>query len=271
MLEIQVLISKKGTKVVTASQLHQVLDLPRQQYAVNVRRWIKDTYNFSDGIRRPVAMKDYGVRKWKDNPIMEDYYLTIELAKLVALHARSKVKMSVARQLAAQEEPAAHGWLLSREQVLAVLDLTKAMGLVSCQEACEKRHLAVYASRNGGRATDWWQYRSEVLGYSVEALREHLRKSGRKVSGKNQRQLLMSADKYEIIRVAVIDLFMAMGKTEGYARVMGDLAKTFAAEMHIDIYDDREAGLALDFTPAVNPAIVQEVKAGKKGAVLANW
>jgi hypothetical protein len=41
--------------------------------------------------------------------------------------------------------------------------------------------------------------------------------------------------------------------------------------MHIDIYDDREAGLALDFTPPVNPEIVQEVKAGKKGAVLANW
>jgi phage anti-repressor protein len=271
MLEIQVLISKKGTKVVTASQLHQVLDLPRQQYAVNVRRWIKDTYNFCDGIRRPVAMKDYGVRKWRDNPIMEDYYLTIELAKLITLHARSKVKMSVARQLAAQEEPGDREAMLSREQILAVLDLTKAMGLVSCQEACERRHLATYESRNGGRATDWWQHRAEVLGYSTEALRAQLRKSGLKVAGKSQKQLLMSADKYEIIRIAVIDLFMGIGKSERYARVMGDLAKTFASEMHIDIYDDREAGLALDFTPPVNPEIVQEVKAGKKGAVLANW
>ncbi|MBX2928443.1 MAG: antA/AntB antirepressor family protein [Saprospiraceae bacterium] len=268
-MEIQVLISKKGTKVVTATQLHQALELPHQHYPVNVRKWIKDVYNFQDGIRRPVAMKDYGVRKWKDNPIVEDYYLTIEMAKHIALHSRSRVKMAISRQLVAHEDVLEQGDLLTKEQVLAVLDLTKAMGLVSCQDACERRHLETYEQRNGGRATDWWQYRSEVLGYSVDALRERLRKSGLKVNGKNRKQLLMRSDKHELVRTAVIDLFMSMGKRESYARVMGDLAKVFAKELNVEIFDDRDDALAL--APAVNPTVVEEVKAGAKGAVLSCW
>ncbi len=270
-MEIQVLISKKGTKVVIATQLHQVLQLPHQHYPVNVRKWIKDAYDFHDGIRRPVAMKDYGVRKWKDNAIVEDYYLTIELAKHIALHSRSRVKMEVARQLALHEDLYEQEALLTKEQVLAVLDLTKAMGLVSCQEACERRHMETYEERNGGRATDWWQYRSEILGYSVDALRERLRVSGQKVAGKNRKELLMHLDKYEIIRTAVIDLFMAMGKKESYARLLGDLAKSFAREMNVEIYDDRAEIPALELAPAVNPTVVQEVKAGSKEAVLAHW
>lgn len=270
-MEIQVLISKKGTKVVTATHLHQILQLPHQHYPVDVRKWIKDVYSFQDGIRRPVAMKDYGTRKWKDNPIVEDYYLTIELAKHIALHSRSRVKMAVARQLSGYEDVMEHDSLLSKEQVLAVLDLTKAMGLVSCQEACERRHLETYEERNGGRATDWWQHRSEVLGYSVDALRERLRLSGIKVAGKNRKQLLMHLDKYEIVRTAVIDLFMAMGKKESYARMLGDLAKVFAKEMNVEIFDDREDLPALALAPDVNATVVQEVKAGQRGAVLGQW
>lgn len=270
-MEIQVLISKKGTKVVVATQLHQALQLPHQHYPVNVRKWIKDAYQFHDGIRRPVAMKDYGVRKWKDNPIVEDYYLTLELARLVTLHSRSRVKMEVARQLQAQEDPREQDHLLSKEQVLAVLELTKAMSLVSCQEACERRHLQAYEARNGGRATDWWQHRADVLGYSVAALREQLRRSGQKINGRNRKELLMQIDKYEIVRAAVIDLFMSMGKSEAYARQLGDLAKTFAQEMKLEIYNDQTDMPALDFGPSVDSSLVGEVKHGSRQAVLANW
>ena len=35
--------------------------------------------------------------------------------------------------------------------------------------------------------------------------------------------MLMQVDKYEMIRTGVIDLFIAMGKTERYARNLGDL------------------------------------------------
>jgi phage anti-repressor protein len=270
-MEIQVLISKKGTKVVIATQLHQALQLPHQHYPINVRKWIKDAYSFQDGIRRPIAMKDYGVRKWKDNPIVEDYYLTVELAKQIALHSRSRVKMDIARQLAVHDDVQEREGMLSKEQVLAVLDLTKAMGLVSCQDACERRHLETYEERNGGRATDWWQYRSEVMGYSVEELRQRLSLSGRKVAGKNRRQLLMQLDKHEIVRSAVIDLFMSMGKSEAYARTLGDLAKVFAQEMNVEIFDDSSDLPALPLGPSVNPAVVNEVKAGKREAVLACW
>ena len=98
-MELEVLQSKKGTKVVSASNLHQVLKLPVAQYGVNVRGWLKDFYEFSDGgIRRPQALRDYARRPRPGEPV-EDFYLTLELAKLIVLRTRSKVKLKYARLL----------------------------------------------------------------------------------------------------------------------------------------------------------------------------
>lgn len=258
-MELQVLISKKGTKVVTATNLHQALELSSQQYAVNIRKWLEDIYQFQDGIRKPVKMQDYAPRKIADSAIVEDYYLSIETAKCIVLSSKSKVKLKYAKFLQQQEDrPEVAIDMLSTDQVFAVLDLVKAMGLVSCQEACEQRHLRVYEERNGGDAANWWQHRAEILGYSVDALREKMRQIGRRATGKSQRQMLMQIDKYEIIRMGVIDLFMALGKNDKYARSMGDLAKNFAKELNIEIFDDRDG--ANIFAPQVNPQILHAVK-----------
>ena len=99
MTQLEILISKKGTKVVTASNLHQVLGLPAAQYAANVRRWLKDFYEFADGgIRKPQVMRDHARRPRPGEPL-EDYYLTLELAKLIALRTTSKVKLKYVRLL----------------------------------------------------------------------------------------------------------------------------------------------------------------------------
>ncbi len=97
-MHLEVIVSKQGTRVVTASQLHTVLALPAHHYGRNVRRWLKDVYEFSDGIRRPEALRDFARRPRPDEPL-EDYYLTLELAKLAALRTNSKQKAKVARQL----------------------------------------------------------------------------------------------------------------------------------------------------------------------------
>jgi phage anti-repressor protein len=97
-MELEVLQSKQGTKVVTASNLHDVLSLPVRQYAVVLRRWMKDIYEFEDGIRRPQAYRDYAKRPRPGEPI-EDFYLTLQLAKLIALRTNSKHKLRCARLL----------------------------------------------------------------------------------------------------------------------------------------------------------------------------
>jgi phage anti-repressor protein len=98
-MELVILESKKGTKVVSATNLYQVLQLPTAQYTAKVRRWMRDLYEFSDGgIRKPQVMRDYARRPRPGEPL-EDYYITLELAKLISLRTTSKVKLKYARFL----------------------------------------------------------------------------------------------------------------------------------------------------------------------------
>jgi phage anti-repressor protein len=268
-MELQVLISKKGTKVVTATNLYYVLQLPDQHYGTNVKKWFREVYEFSDGIRRPEKMKDFADRPRKDNPVLKDYYISVELAKLITLQSRSKHKFKYAKWLQSLEGKTEKPDLLTKDQVLAMMRIAKAMGMVSCQESSERQHMKVYEERNGGKANNWWQYRADVMGYSSQNLRDKLKQSGKGSKGKSQRNMLMQLDKYEMVRTGVIDLFMAMGKSEAYAQNLGDLAKVFAKELQVEIFDDRDTIPAL--TPSIDPSVINEVKELQKGEVLSVW
>lgn len=98
-MELEVLQSRKGTKVVSATSLHTALRLPTHHYGTSVRRWLRDLYEFGDGgIRKPQPLRDFAKRPRPGEPI-EDFYLTLELAKLIALRTNSKVKLKYARIL----------------------------------------------------------------------------------------------------------------------------------------------------------------------------
>ena len=101
---IQVLVSKKGTKVVIASHLHQALRIPMFKFNRNVAKWIKDVYAFEDDIRMPKEFKDFGERKFEFSK-QKDFYLSLELARLICLQADadSKVKLALAKHLATIE------------------------------------------------------------------------------------------------------------------------------------------------------------------------
>ncbi len=98
-MDLQILVSKKGTKVVKASNLYLALGLPNKQYTANLRRWLHDVYEFRDSIRKPAAMKDYALRPKHAGDdrekLVDDYYLSIEFAKLVTLSSNSKSKKSM--------------------------------------------------------------------------------------------------------------------------------------------------------------------------------
>ena len=270
-MELQILTSKKGTKVVTATNLHYVLQLPNHHYAANVKKWLNDVYEFKDGIRKPVMLRDFAKRSVKDNPVLQDYYISVELAKLITLNSKSKVKQKYAKWLFSIEDRLENAELLSKDQVMAVLELTKAMGLMSCQEACERQHLKTYEERNSGSAANWWKHRSQILGYSVDRLKKKMKLLGKSSSGKSQRQMLQQLDKHEMVRTGVVDLFMAMGKNERYARNLGDLAKFFAKELKLDIVDDRKGNNLSFSSPNINPDLIHQLKAFKKEGVLALW
>jgi hypothetical protein len=260
LMELQVYISKKGTKVVAATELHQALQLTDHHYATNIKRWLSDIYAFGDDIRRPEKLRDFAPRKVAGNPLLKDYYLSLELAKLITLASKSKVKLKYAKWLSHMADEVDQPDELSKEEVLQVLELTKAMSMVSCQEAAEKKHMKVYASRNGGGTNNWWQYRAQVMGYSAPKLRRELKRRGKSAQGKTQRQMLLQLDPQELIRTAVIDFFMSQGKNERYASTMGDLAKKFAEELSIEVHDDR-AGMGSLFAPQANTKLVNRLRA----------
>ena len=267
-MELQILVSKKGTRVVLASELYMALDLPKAEYSRTVKRWIRDFYNFHDGIRQPEYLRDFAKRPGKDK-LLDDYYLGLEMAKLITLHSKSKHKLKYATFLQRMQEEVMPEDKFTKEQVLAVLELAKVMGLVSCQTACEREHLEIYEARNGGSAANWWNFRAKLLGYSTNDLKKALQKAGGKASGKTQRQMLMHIDKYEMVRTAVIDLFMALGKSETYAKNIADLAKAFAKEMNVEIFDDRNSIPA--FLPEVNEKLVNQVRNMEPGRQFQLW
>lgn len=97
-MQLEVFESKQGTKVVTATNLHMALGLTAHHYSANVRKWLRDAYEFGDAIRRPVALQDYAKRPRPGEPV-EDFFLTLELAKLITLRTNSKAKLKFARLL----------------------------------------------------------------------------------------------------------------------------------------------------------------------------
>ena len=268
-MELQILVSKKGTKVVTATNLHLALELPKLQYAVNSKKWLNDVYEFRDGIRKPESMKDFAKRNIKGESVVEDYYISVELAKMITLNSKSKKKQKYAKWLLSLEDKVENAELLTKDQVVSVLELAKVMGMVSVQAAAEQKHLEMYESRNDGQSTNWWPFRASITGYSAKTLRDKLKSMGKSTSGKNQRQMLMHIDKYEMVRTSIIDLFMSMGKSERYARNLGDLAKIFAKEMNVEIFDDREA--ASCFLPNLNIELANQVKNMQVGSTLQIW
>lgn len=256
-MNLKVHISKKGTRVVLATDLYQALGLPEQHFGTTVRQWINDVYAFPDGLRGPLRLQDYAQRKFTEQQVVKDYYLSVTLAKMIALRTKSKSKRKVALHLQAYEESSRAQWL-SRAQLEGLVEITKAMSLVSCQEAARQRHLHMYCKRNEGSAARWWAYRNSILGYAPDELKRRLRRQGLQEIAGTQFELWLQIDPQELIRAGVIDHFMAQGKDEQYARQMGDLAKYLARELELDVFDDQNGGNI--FAPDVQPGLLQALR-----------
>ncbi|MEO0776264.1 MAG: hypothetical protein AAF146_06860 [Bacteroidota bacterium] len=236
-MELQILVSKKGTRVVTATNLHRALQLPDHKYNSNVERWLVDVYAFKDDVRRPVELKDFSQRDRRHSKL-KDFYLSIELAKLITLNSNSGVKLRFAKWLMSLQDQVENAELLTKDQVLTVLLLHRFLAGDEPHGFGKLQHLKHYETQRGS-SHQWWEYRAQLLGYSVDTLQQKMREVGKNYKGKNLLQMLVSIDRYEVVRMAIIDLFIALGKSYAYAKNMGDLAKIFAREMKVEIWDDR--------------------------------
>jgi phage anti-repressor protein len=258
-MNLPILTSKKGTRVVKASELHRALGLADHHYQTNVRTWIKDVYQFPDAIRRAEGMKDYARARQSANVLVLEYYLSVEFAKLIALASKSKVKQAVATKLSKEAEVFPEHVKLDGTAFLQLLEQTKAMTRISCQQAAESRHRKHYVQRRGN-AEYWNHFRHEqVVLTTMEELRHALSLRKIKVSAKHHlRDLLLRKDPYELIRIGITDHYAAQGNPLPYAQELGRLARKLAQEMHLEVVDDRKGDLL--FAPAADAEVLRQLQ-----------
>ena len=249
-MDLTIRVSKKGTRVVKASELHRALGLADHHYQANVRTWIKDVYQFADGIRTPVGMQDYARSSQTKADVVHEYYFNLELARLVALSTKSKVKQAVATKLSKEEAVYPDRVQLTAEETLDLLEQVKAMTRFSCQIAAEERHLNAYVRRTG--SADYWnRYRvKHLVRTTMEELRTALTERNVPFTRTHRvRDLLYRYDPYECVRIGIVDHYAAQGYGVPYANQLGELARKLAENMQLEVTDDRQ-GEGLFTAPA---------------------
>ena len=258
-MELQILTSKRGTRVIKATQLHRALGLNDNHYQTNVQQWLKDVYEFGDGIRRPEGLKDYARSNKTKGQLVQEYYLQVELGKLIALSTKSKVKQAVANKLSKEEQVYPEHVKLTVAETLTLVEQTKAMARISCQKAAEARHLAHYAHRRGNG--DYWQHfrHEQIVFAKMDELKAALKDRGTKTkAGADLRDLLLRHDAHETIRIGIVDYYAALGNSLPYAQEMGRLAKELAKELRLEVADDRKGDLL--FAPSVDGDIMRSLQ-----------
>lgn len=258
-MDLTIRISKKGTRVIKASELHRALGLNDNHYQNNVRHWLKDVYQFNDAIRRPAGMKDYAKDPKSKGKVIQEYYLCLEFGKLIALASKSKAKQAVATKLSKEEDVYPEHVQLTTTETLELLEQVKAMARISCQKAAETRHLAHY-SRKRGSGEYWNHYRREqIVGCTMADLREQLRLRKQKVAAKaDLRDLINRIDPRELIRIGIIDHYAAQGNSLPYCQQLGNLAKELANQLRLEIVDDRKGDLL--FAPVADAEVLRKLQ-----------
>lgn len=228
------LVSKKGTVVITASQLWVLMGGKEELFESAVSRWLSDVYEFDEVIRKPLRNTDYGLRKSaeEEGSKVEDYYLTLAFAKQIVLRYAIKNKLELSKRIKAKEIKSGLRKNFSTEEIVEIMHLSKAMTDESFQIRSEERHFNFYKERRGNTAY-WWKYRAEILGITVGKIKKWMEKRGTVVHGKSGRDIIKSHDGYELIRIGVIDYLVAQGKHWHYAKHAGELAKLFVKEMEV--------------------------------------
>ena len=166
---------------------------------------------------------------------LENYLLTRDSVLSIIIMSGGQNARSLRKKVIELYNQHDTGKAFTSEQFIALMDLSRAMTLVSIQKDVEKRHFALYNDRY-----TWYKYRAALLGYSTKDLIEAMRKVNKKHH--STRASLIQLDSSELIRTGIIDLMMALGKTEQYAINVGNLCKEFAQKAKLGniIWDDTQ-------------------------------
>ena len=193
--------------------------------------WFKNSIDFIDAKEG----KDFYQRNSKSTggrPTIE-YDITIGCAKELCLTQRTAKSKELRLWLISLSAQHDVGLAFTAQQIEALMDLSRAMTLVSIQKEVENKHFAVYNDKY-----TWYKYRANLLGYSTKDVMDAMQKVNKK--HRSIRTSLVQLDANELIRTGVVDFMGAIGKTNEYAINVGNLCKSMAVKMKLGniIWDD---------------------------------
>lgn len=230
---IDIYHSKKGTPYVWASELHKELNI-----GIPLSQWFPRMIEYGFTKNQDYSQHNKIVKLVQGESKMKyDWAVQIDMAKHIAMIQQTERGKALRYYLLNLDSKVQEGKLLNYQQISVLFDLCRVFGLFSIQEYLESEHYAVFEDKH----ENWWKYRARILGQSTADLKGMMKVIGKKYQ--SQRQALFHIDKYELIKRATFDLFKAMGKSDEYAKNVGDFAKQIATELKPEIYDDRKMSI----------------------------
>jgi phage anti-repressor protein len=213
-------INKNG--MVDARQLHSAVEV-KTRFAMWFERGIEAIDLKQEKDFFPILGTSTGGR------IAKDYDLTKEAAIEMCLISFTQKGKDIRKYLIGLHNQHDAGLAFTTAQIESLMDLSKALTLVSIQKEVESKHFEVYNNKYS-----WYQHRADILGYSAETVMNAMKDVNKK--HRTIRESLMQLDANELIRAGAIDFMLAIGKSQEYAVNVGDLCKTMASKMDLGIF-----------------------------------
>jgi len=220
------LVKKDNGFLISAIELHKALGIKRK-YSI----WIKESIDRagldckSDFIT--LLLESTGGRP------TTDYLLIRDAALAIIMMSGGRFAKDLRKKVIELYNQHDTGLAFTAQQIESLIDLSRAMTLVSIQKEVEKKHFEIYNDKYS-----WYQYRAALLGYNTDDLIIAMRLVNKKHH--SIRASLMQLDSNELIRTGIIDFMIALGKTKEYATNVGNLCKSIAEKTKLGniIWDD---------------------------------
>lgn len=209
---------------------------------------LKIKSRFNDWIKR---MFDYGFEEQKDYKAItqkkvtaqgnetsyNDYLLTLDTAKEIAMIQRTPQGKEIREYLVSLSNKKDDGELLTHPELISLIEIMRASGIADFRSIAKSKHIEKYIPENP-KGKDYAIaniQRNTICGIDKKEIEIKLAQIGKKF--KTIEKGIIQVDKYDLIRIAVIDVMLHFGKSETYAKNVANLAKTLAQTDKSIVFD----------------------------------
>ena len=218
-------VNEKG--FVSARELHKVLEV-KTRFDVWMPRMFE--YGFIENRDYNKVTSKNGLNSKGGRSSLIEYLLTKDTAKEIAMIQRSPKGKQIREYLLGLDDKREQGLLYSGTEVINLLDMVMASQFAEFRDKARKNHLSAYIPhepKNKDFASAQLE-RNNVCGIDKIELEKRL--NTQNIKYVSVEKCLIKIDKFELIRISVIDCMIHFGKSKEYAVNIGNFAKDLAKQ-----------------------------------------